>query len=301
MKKLIFKLCIMAGMALSAGSAFAQATEARIVRIINPAQNNGIRIGDVLHRSIELEMEQPYQLSANPLPLKGASSDGIELAGIAVDATRQDGKTVYRIDMDYQVFAHAPAPVVMQLPAEKFVLTGGPRAVSVGVPAWGFWFSPLVAGGMANAKQNLQPQSRPAPLDSRLHRNGLVACICIFLVGLAGLVYVNADRSWLPFMGGAFAQAHRKLKRLPADAVAEKKALLHLHQAFNAVYGANLFAADIDNFLAMHPRFTRLKGEIVAFFDKSSRSLFGRQQHGARLLPELVALSKGLRDCERGV
>lgn len=301
MKNLISKFIVLGSLASVACGAMGQEADARILRVINPSQSIGIHIGDVLERKIEIEVKSPYQLSKNTFPLKGSNQNGIELAEIKVNASQRKQETLYTMALRYQLFANAPAPGVMQLPAEEFALTGGPKALSIKVPAWRFWFSPLVAADIHYAKESLQPQSRPALVEISDHYLRLVAMLGLLFVGAGGLVYINADRRWLPFMNGAFAQAHRKLKKLSKDRGQQKEALLYLHQAFNKVHGVNLFARDIAPFLEAHPEFVRMKTDIASFFERSNQSLFGDQHHDSeQSINDLIALGKSLRDCERG-
>src|SRR5690349_19031711 len=101
---------------LNASALQAQEADARILTIANPTQSNGIRIGDVLKRSIMLEVEQPYQISKNSYPVKGTSRNGVELVDLKVESSGSGHATRYRLDLSYQVFAHAKTPMVMQLP-----------------------------------------------------------------------------------------------------------------------------------------------------------------------------------------
>ena len=280
----------------------AQEADARIVSIDNPAQSNGVRIGDVLKRTVTLDISPPYQVSKNAFPMKGSNQDGMELVDFKLETTRNGQSTRYRLDYSYQVFANARMPTVMQLPAEKLVLTGGPKALSINVPAWHFWFSPLVNGNILTAKANLQPQHKPELVDIDTHRTLLTGFIGLLIASLAAAIYFNADRRWLPFMGGAFAQAHRRIKHLSGRLGGEKKALMYLHQAFNQVHGSNLFARDIETFLAAHPGYARMRKEIVDFFQISNKALFAAPPNDAAAFTrELVILSKALRDCERGL
>ena len=122
------------------------------------------------------------------------------------------------------------------------------------------------------------------------------------VVGAIGLVYINADKQWLPFMNGAFAQAHRKIKNLNKNKANEQKALLYMHQAFNRIYGANLFANDVNEFVLANPAYASFKTEIIHFFERSNAALFSAQnENGEQLINELINLSKALRNCERGV
>lgn len=302
MKNLILKFIAFGSMAFVAPGVMGQESDARILRVINPSQSIGIRIGDVLDRKIEIEVKSLYQLSRNTFPVKGSNQNGIELADIKVNTSQREQKTIYMIDLRYQVFANAPAPGVMQLPTEEFALTGGPKALSIKVPVWRFWFSPLVAVDISNAKENLHPQYKPALIDLSDHQHRLAVFLGLLFTGFAGLIYINADRRWLPFMNGAFAQAYRNLKKLPKNQDQEKKALLYMHQTFNKVHGANLFANDIAQFLVARPEFSRLKTDIESFFERSNKSLFANQNHDSeQFINDLISLSKSLRDCERGV
>jgi mxaA protein len=280
--------------------------EVKILRVTNPPINMGVKIGDVLNREIQIEVASPYQLSKSTFPVKGTRQNGIELVEISVLSTQGQKKTDYKIALKYQVFANATTPVVMKLPTEKLAVTGGAKALSLNIPEWSFWFSPLVVTDAATAKVNMHPQERMPLVDIVSHKARLTGYIALLLVGLIGLVYINANGKWLPFMGGAFAQAHRKLKRLtkehsvkPEDLV--KSAYLCMHQAFNTVFGRSLFASNVEQFVSEHPRFLKLRQEIESFFENSNQSLFGQNEHASHSIESLIAFSKTLRDCERGV
>lgn len=298
----MIKFALSASLLLMAVSVTGQELDAKIVSLINPSQSNGIQVGDVLNRTVAIEVDSPYQLSKTALPLKSENRNGIELSDITFKSTQHDKKGLYTIALRYQVFASATKPVVMQLPEEQFSFTGGTQALSVKLPAWNFWFSPLVAENISNAKENLQPQYKPTLLDVSTHQFMFWGSLGLFIIGFIGLVYINGDKRWLPFMNGAFAQTHYRLKKLPRHKTSEKAALIYMHQAFNKIYGANLFASEVDQFLERHPKFIKLKGEISAFFERSNAALFASHQKTSdQYISDLIALSKGLRDCERGV
>lgn len=280
----------------------AEVARARVISVANPLLSNGIQIGDVMDRKIVIETDKTYQVSATALPMKGLNRNGIELVNIQTKTTHLGMKSHHEIALRYQVFASAPAPAIMQLPTENFVLSGGPQALSVKLPAWRFWFSPLVVADLKTAKNNMQPQYRPSLIDSSKHQSWLTIFVGMFVAGLIGMIYINADRSWLPFMGGAFAKAHRRLKRLSGVEGEEKAALKYLHEAFNQIHGRNLFASDIDVFIIENPTFSSLKKEIADFFQRSGKALFSTPPNDrVAFIRELVILSKRLRNCERGV
>ena len=295
--RLLLAAALLAGLA---SSALAAEPGARIVQLQNPLQSTGIRIGDVMERKVVLEAPAPYQLSRSSLPAKGSNRNGIELAEVQIETQPHEDANRYAVTLRYQVFAHATTPSVMVLPEEQFALTGGPKGLAVKIPEWRFWYAPLAVANLSTAKDNLQPQFAPPKLSAEAHWARLYGFAALLVLGALGLAWFNADGRWLPFMNGPFAQAHRRIKRLPADAQAWKQALATLHEAFNRVHGRNLFAADIGEFVQQHPRFAPARGDIETFFAQSGRALFSQPpQDSGSFLRQLTTLSKQLRDCER--
>ncbi|MFA7350593.1 MAG: hypothetical protein WC009_07510 [Methylotenera sp.] len=289
----------------------ADAAVAKIVSLTNPSASYGVQIGDKLSRKVVLDVPMPYQIAKEAFPKKGKKANGIELVEVNVETDQQKTRTLYTVNLGYQAFTNTNTPAVMQLPAEKFTLTGGEKAdnqtMAIDLPAWGFWFSPLVSGGIETAQKNIQPEFTPPLVAISAHQTRLILFLSVLAASLLALLYINADGNWLPFMGGAFAQAHRQLKRLSKSSVAktakeEKQALVYIHQAFNKLYRANIFARDIDRFVTMRPSFKKMKGEIEQFFNDSNQSLYSIEaRDSAKVIQNLVQLSKQLRDCERGV
>ena len=285
---------------LASGLALAAPADGRILQIDNPPQTYGVEIGDILQRTVRIELPAGYALSPSSLPVKGTRNDGIELVDVAVDQPQGD-ETRYTVKLRYQVFAQAAAPASKALPTAKLAATGDGKTLTLAVPAWRFWFAPLVAvDNFKTARTSLQPSLGPVLVETQPQRLGLAIYAALAAIGLVGLVYINADRRWLPFMGGPFARAHRRIKRLRHKPAQQKQALFHLHQAFNQTFGASVFTADIERFVERHPRFAGLKAQIAAFFERSNRALFAGDEQGMSAA-ELLALSRSLRDSERGV
>lgn len=280
---------------------FADEAGVKVRSLTNPKYSNAIQMGDVLERSIEVEVSSAYRLPKTSLPIKGESRDGIELRDIVVHSSKSSDSTIYKIFLSYQVFASADKPVVMKLPEEHFILSGGTKALAIDIPVWRFWYSPLVPEGISNAEAQMQPQVKPQHLNIKPYYTGLWVSLGLLMIGLLGLVYVNADKSWLPWMNGAFAQAHRHIKKLGNEQVNVRQALMHMHQAFNKLYGENLFASELDKFFAANPKFIKLQAEVVQFFAQSNAALFNQHASSGSDLQQLKVLSKRLRDCERGV
>ncbi|MDD2934125.1 MAG: hypothetical protein PHO76_09605 [Methylotenera sp.] len=304
-----------AGLALNLSAVVAQdaatAIEPKIVSLTNPEASYGVQIGDKLSRKVVLDVPMPYQIAKEAFPKKGKKANGIELVEVNVETDQQKTRTLYTVSLGYQAFTNTNTPAVMQLPAEQFTLTGGEKAdnqtMAIDLPAWGFWFSPLVSGNAETAQKNIQPEFTPPLVAIGAHQTRLILFLSVLAASLLALLYINADGNWLPFMGGAFAQAHRQLKRLSKSSGAktakeEKQALVYIHQAFNKLYRANIFARDIERFVTMRPSFKKMKGDIEQFFNYSNQSLYSTEaRDSAKVIQNLVQLSKQLRDCERGV
>lgn len=292
--------------AVSAAASVSEAT-LKNVSITNPAENYSVKVGDQLTRTISFTVAAPYTLTKNALPKKTSEFEGIELIDVTIDEAVNNQTKNYKLVFVYQVFINPGVPTVMQLPKLEIALTGGESSPVVSVPSWSFWFAPLVVGNNDNAMKAMQADTRPPLLDADLHKNRLIGLLALAGLSLLALLYMNADGRWLPFMGGAFAQAHRQLKRLAKDTQPktqkeEKQALVYVHQAFNSHYGANIFARDIDHFITIRPTFAKMKAEITEFFDYSNKSLYATEKRdSAQIIQNLVHLSQSLRDCERGV
>jgi mxaA protein len=295
----IIKIGIFFTWMLLVSAANAQSNEVKVLKISNPAGSNGIQIGDVLTRTITIETDTAYDLPKTSLAIKGESKNDIELHDINVSTTKSLNKKLFQITLSYQVFANAAKPVQMEFPIEHFLFTG-PNNITIDIPAWRFWYSPLVAEGITNAKNLMQPQIKPALIAVKPIQTRLTIFSVILVIGLLGLVYVNADKRYLPFMNGAFAKAHRHIKKLAKDQSANRTAFVYMHQAFNQIYGANLFSGELEQFLAAHPKFVKMKDEIARFFELSNATLFANANH-AKTHEDLIDLSKRLRDCERGI
>ncbi|WP_235276217.1 nonribosomal peptide synthetase MxaA [Methylotenera sp. G11] len=286
-------------------SAFACAEDnaMAIAGISNPARSTGIQIGDVLKRSVTFESAAPPNIITKALPAKGSRNDEIELVESRLERLKEGAQNRYRLDLSYQVFAGATKPKVMALPAQNIRISGSEQLI---LPAWHFWYSPLVDISIAYAKANVQPQMKLPGIDLNQHAVRIKVFSVMLVLALIGLVYVNADTRWLPFCKGNFARAYKQIKLLSRSKVPDanrlRTALFSLHESFNNTYGSNVFANDIHDFIAQHPRFRPLHSQMTEFFTLSNQTLFSRHpQDDSESLLKLLAISKSLRDCERGV
>ena len=86
---------------------FADDSNVKVRSLVNPLHSNAIQIGDVLERTIEVEVSADYRLPKTSLPIKGENRNGIELRDIAVHTSKSGESVIYTIALSYQVFASA--------------------------------------------------------------------------------------------------------------------------------------------------------------------------------------------------
>ncbi len=303
MMNLIPKLLLVTALLFQNAFVYAENNAIAISTLTNPLRSTGIQIGDVLKRSVTFETSTPQNIISKALPAKGTRNDEVELIASRIELQKEGSKNQYKLELSYQVFTNATRPKVMSLPSENINIPGTEQLI---LPAWRFWFSPLVEATMVNAKANVQPQVKAPSIEINPYAIAIKVFVGMLIFSIIGLFYVNADSQWLPFCKGHFASAHRQIKRLSrgksTDGSRIKNALFNLHLAFNKTYGSNLFADDIDAFVSKHPKFKPLDQALVEFFSLSNQTLFARQSQDDReLLLKLLSLSKRLRNCERGV
>jgi len=297
------KLLLLIALLFQSAFIYAEDNSIPISNLTNPARSTGIQIGDVLQRSMTFETSTPQNMITKALPAKGTRNDEVELIAANIVRMKDGSKNQYKLELRYQVFTNATRSKVMALPAQTIKISSTEQLV---LPAWRFWFSPLVETSIVNAKANVQPQLKAPTIDLNHHAMGLKVFSVMLILSIIGLIYVNANNQWLPFCKGNFARAHKQIKRISRSKVTDvnrlKKALFSLHASFNKTYGRNLFANDVGDFVSQNPKFKPFQHQILEFFTLSNQSLFSRHRQDDReMLLKLLSISKSLRDCERGV
>lgn len=303
MKTLISKLLILFTLIFQSAFVFADNNSLAILNLKNPQISSGIQIGDVLKRSVTFETEVSEKTLIKALPAKGTRNDEVELVASNLLRLKEGSKNQYKLELAYQVFTNVTNPKVMALPAENIKVSSTEKII---LPAWHFWFSPLVETSINNAKANVQPQLNSPSIDINQYEIGIRVFTGMLIFSILGLIYVNANSQWLPFCKGHFAISYKQIKylsrRKESDTKAIKIALFNLHTAFNKTYGSNLFAKDINDFVSQHPKFNSLRNQIEEFFSLSNMMLFSSQpQNNREFFLKLISISKNLRNCERGV
>ena len=290
-----------------------------IVKIskINPDRNVGYLMGDILNRTITLDVKKPYKLIETSLPIVGyehryqGQVSGIELCKISHTKKENDDKTSYVIHLSYQIFTTAPVVKPAILPAEVIKFQGPASAeakdglVQYKIPEFYFRISPMAVFGAVKIEDDMSPLRQPILLQAYPEKEKLVASLILLGLSLVGLLYSLGSRAWLPVMGRPFAQAGRHLRGLSATNTDDlKTALTCLHKAINSTAKYSVFSDNVSDFLTHSPSFKVIENELGQFFELSHKVFFDTQDTSAHDKNSLVWLKrfcKQCRDCERGL
>jgi mxaA protein len=284
---------------------------------IDPSRNVGYLIGDILDRTITLEVKKPYMLIETTLPIVGyehryqGQVSGIELRKISHTKKESNASTTYVMQLSYQVFATAPTVKPALLPAEIVKFQGPSTSeakdgiVQYRIPEFYFRSSPMAVFGAVKIEDDMSPLRQPFLLQAYPEKQKLVACLGVLGLSLLGLLYILGSRAWLPMMGKPFSKAVRQTSKLsPKDADALKSALSLMHQAFNTCAQYSVFSDNIAEFVTKNPSFKTIEAEMRQFFILSHQVFFETKNaagHEAASLNWVKKFGKQCRDCERGL
>lgn len=271
------------------------------VEVINP-RPFGHAIGDVLERRVAVEVSGG--LALGELPRAGRIDALLEARTPAVTASRRRGHTRYEILLAYQIIGSPESVTTAVLPAVPLAFVPAEAAPARTVPDWPITVAPLAPVhvlGRAGLEE-MRPDREPAAIPTRpmVLRLGLYA-LTAMLLGLY-LAYRRYGLPWWPGGPGPFARAYRDLRSLGAagERDARRAAFQRVHRAFEETAGRAVFANDLPQFFAAHPRFNPVRDAIEAFYEASRREFFGEAPGADAPIADLLALCRECRRRERG-
>lgn len=277
------------------------------MQVQNPERDIAYFVGDVIKRTVELDVKAPYELAPGSVPTKGVMRKGIELREVGLTDRKSSDATHYRLQLTYQVFNRGDFAKKLELPQELLQLTNGGKPIPLIVPAWQFQVSPISARGEVYIEKDMSPYRGPLLVKFGYLKPLLAVFLLMVLAAMCGLTYINGDANWFPGMGGPFAASYRRIAGLPHSPEGARAAATSIHQAFNRTHGENVFFQNLDQFLQNNPGFQSARAEIATFFDLSNHLLYGisvgnQPSMGPSMgMPVLLEFCKRCRDCERGV
>lgn len=278
------------------------------ISVVNPDRNVGFTVGDILTRTVTLEVKKPYQLVKTALPIVGYERrwknqlTGIVLEQISVDESSGLDTNKYVVKLGYQVFTNNVVAKPAVLPEEIVKFSADGKQFAYPIPSWYFRISPIATYGQVIIEKDMSPFRGPLLLDTTSHKNLLVVLLSVFGVSLLGLLYVLGVNTWLPRMGGPFAKAYRDLRKVPATEDGLKQAVARVHEALNKTAGSSVFNAM--GFLESKPGFLPVTAGLDQFFKLSRHVFFEPTAPHGLDQPPLTWLRQfclACRNCERGM
>lgn len=277
---------------------------------IEPERDAGYTVGDILERTVKLQVKKPYTLVKSSLPIVGYERRykgqiiGIELKTISTSEESSSDSTTYTLKLAYQVFTNNIVAKPAFLPAETIKFTGDNKVYQFRVPEWGFRISPIAIYGSVKLEDDMSPLRGPLLMSSSKDHQRLQWLRVVFGLSLLGLLYILGARAWLPMMGKPFARALRDIRKLPKDAQGLQQAVSRVHQSFNTTAGNSVFSDNLDGFISSNPGFAPIRADIEKFFGLSRQVFFEPQAaHSVGDNPALwlQKFVRACRDCERGL
>jgi mxaA protein len=282
------------------------------ISVVDPERDVGYVVGDILERTITLEVKKPFSLVETSLPIVGyehryqGQITGIELTGISTRQKEQDDSTIYTIALAYQVFTRGKVakPAMLRPEILKFKSAANGDILQYQIPSFRFRISPLSVFGQVKIEDEMSTFRPPLLLDASPEKFRLKILLGVLAVALTGLLYIFGMRAWLPRMGAPFAKAFRDIRKLPDNTDGLQQAVARMHKALNATAGHSLFSDNLDLFITQKPAFKPVKAEIERFFGLSRQVFFEPQaghEAGEAPLLWLRRFCRHCRDCERGL
>lgn len=280
--------------------------------VIDPKRDAGYVVGDVLQRTVKLQVERPYELLETSLPIVGyehrwkGQISGIELVKIETDKQEQGNSTIYTLHLSYQVFTTGKVvkPAALRRETLKFKNTKSGEVFQYQIPSFSFRISPLSVFGQVKIKDEMSAFHAPLLLDTAPEKFKLKILLGVLVAALLGLLYILGMRAWLPRMGAPFAKAYRDIRKLPPTQEGLQQAVARVHKSLNATAGNIVFNDNLDQFVKHKPAFEPVKADIERFFGLSRQVFFEQKathQAGETPLDWLRHFCRRCRDCERGL
>lgn len=273
------------------------------IRVIDPERRIAYVVGDIINRTIELDVKQPSDLLARSLPAKGLKRKGIELREVRLHQRKKSESTHYELVLSYQVFTRDVVARKVELPAETLQISTVGKPVAVHIPGWQFTLSPLANYGETYIEKEMSPYRAPSLSQDPLLEPILMASFGMMLVAVIGLTYLHADEAWFPGMGGPFAISYIRIANLPDTTENLILAATSIHEALNQTLGENVFSHNLEKLFQNKPALKSLETEITDFFALSNHLLYEMNVHHQIMagVSDLQDFCKRCRDCERQI
>lgn len=293
-------LCLAGLFLLSSAEAAIRLQEDRLSR------NFGYVIGDLVTRSITLEIEHPHNLQREQIPESGKINHRLELRSSNLEIKNRRGYTRYELTLMYQIFNTAAEKNTILLPGFELTLDTVERRLPIvfqGLPIQTMRITP---DDPTRSLQVLDLQPLAAPQLASLGSTWfqlIVSCVGI-VISLLILAFLYTGLPWIKKLQGPFSKTFIKLRSLKKSTDGPsgyQRGLRYLHDAFNQTHGKVLLHDDLDDFLQQHASFNQIRPELAQLFAKSRAVFFSGADSADASIAELLSICRKCRDIERGL
>jgi mxaA protein len=272
---------------------------------VNDPRAFGYQVGDVVTRTIVIDVPRRLALAPASLPSSGRVGAALELRRVTDESRWTGFGRRHTLRLDYQLFMAPAEPRLLNLPAFTLRFDGEPQPET-----WRIDHAPLSVAPLAPAEAPnrnglgaLRPDLAPPLIDTAPERRRLVAYALLALLPIAYLLALSVGWPWWQRRQRPFASLQRRLAGLATDAPDADwlAAWRAVHAALDASAGRVLHAAALAPFIAEQPRFAALRADLECFFDRSQALFFGGEAVRANDPAWLRAFCRRCADAERGL
>ena len=269
-------------------------------------RNFGYLIGDIVKRTIVLEIDHPHMLDQKQIPELGKINRWLELRKNNLKINKHKNFSRYELELEYQIFNSEPGHAEIFLPGFDLIVTTSERTLPMVFHDRSIRMMSVTEDDPSRSLEflDLQPPISPQQVSESSSWLKLSFALFGICLSLLFLIYIYAVLPWVGKLHGPFAQAVRKLRglRKVADTKNDShKALKHIHAAFNQTYGKVLLHDDLEIFFQKQPAFRKLRSELTDLFSHSRAVFFDEPKTSEWTINELLNICRQCRDIERGL
>tara|TARA_B100000035_G_scaffold167929_1_gene143311 strand:- start:7935 stop:8924 length:990 start_codon:yes stop_codon:yes gene_type:complete len=252
------------------------------VEVIDPDQNVGYTIGDLIHRKVKVSIKKPFSLIEESLPIVGYEKRYRgELLGMTLrkaDFSKEitNEKSVYDIDLTYQVFTNKDFAKPGAITADYYRVINSKKPdeiFKIRIPSFTFAISPIAVFGAVKVEENMSEYRGPFLLDASEARKTLKYASALLLLCFFILFYIYSRYSWWPRQNRVFSQIYSKYKKTEFSQENLEAFTKALHNGLDKSLGQTVFIDNLNLLYKQNTSFQDIEDEIHDFF-KLSRKIF---------------------------
>lgn len=269
-------------------------------------RNFGYLIGDIVKRTIILEIDHPHSLDQKQIPELGKINRWLELRKNSLKINKHSDFSRYQMELEYQIFNSESGHAEIFLPGFDLIVTTSERTLPMVFHDRSIRMMSVTEDDSSRSLDFLDLQPPISPQKVSVFSGWLKLGFAILgaFLSLLLVIYIYAVLPWVGKLHGPFSQAVRKLRglRKVADTKNDShKALRHIHAAFNQTYGKVLLHDDLEIFFQEQSAFRKLQPELTKLFIHSRAVFFDEPKTSEWTINELLNICRQCRDIERGL